>query len=138
MQETAMKKQKFHIGSFLIGLLVGGVLLILVAMLLPLRTGTQTIQSLHITSRQFNASSTNSLEKTWSKLRSEISIDRQKVVGAVNQIFNKDFHGIVATVHNPSLQPCTWLDWLDRQFVHLTSLVGIHARVWTPSFCTSK
>ncbi len=133
-----MKRQNFHIGSFLIGLLAGGILLVLLALAMPLRTDTQTVQLLHTRTQQFNLTTNRSLDKTWSQLRSEASNTRQKIVRDVSQTFNKEFHGIVGSLHSPSLLPCTWFTWLDQQSVHLASLVGIHASLWNPPFCSTK
>ena len=133
-----MKRQNFHIGSFLIGLLAGGILLVLLALAMPLRTETQTVQLLHTTSQQFNLTTNRSLEKTWSQIRSEISINPQKIVRDVSQTINKEFHGIVASLHSPSILPCTWFTWLDQQTVRLVSSAGIHARLWNPPFCSPK
>jgi hypothetical protein len=138
IQETAMKRQNFHIGSFLIGLLAGGILLVLLALAMPLRTDTQAVQLLQAKSQQFNSTANRSLDKTWSQIRSEVSINRQKIARDVNQTFNKEFHGIVVSLHSPSLLPCTWFSWLDKQSVHLATLVGIHASLWNPPFCSTK
>ena len=133
-----MKRKNFHIGSFLIGLLAGGILLILLALAMPLRTDTQTVQLLHTKSQQFNLTTNRSLDKTWSQIRSEVSSTRQKIVRDVSQTFNKEFHGMLVSLKSPSLLPCTWFSWLDKQSVQLASLVGIHASLWNPPFCSTK
>jgi hypothetical protein len=133
-----MKRKNFHIGFFLYGLLAGGILLILLALAMPLRTDTQTVQLLHAKSQQFNLTTNRSLDKTWSQIRSEVSITRQKIVRDVSLTYNKEFHGMLVSLYNPSLLPCTWFTWLDRQSEHLASLVGIHASSWNPPFCATK
>jgi hypothetical protein len=132
-----MRKKSLHIGSFLIGLLAGVVILMCLALSQPLHTETQTSQLLRRESRQIQVTSTDSVDKTWLQVRSELSAGWQKIAENASQSFHKDFARVSAGLHGASFQPCTWFAWLDRQFVHFAATVHIHTGLGSPPVCSS-
>jgi len=132
-----MKKQTFHIGSFVLGLLAGGVILMLLALSQPLHTETQTSQLLRNESRQIQTSTSRNVNKTWLQVRVDLSTIWQSTLRDVSQSLGKDFTRVKASLHSSSLQPCTWLAWLDQQLVHLADLVKIHSFALKPPVCSS-
>jgi hypothetical protein len=129
-QEAVMKTQNIHIGSFLIGLLAGSVILLALALSQPLQAETQTSQRLRNESRQIQVSTSRSFGKTWSQIRAELTLNGQRTVLDIRQSINKDLGRI-----GSNFQPCVWLGWLDRQIVNLAARVNIHLGFLNPPAC---
>jgi hypothetical protein len=136
VQEAVMKTQNIHIGSFVIGLLAGGAILLMLALSQPLRTETQTSQQLRNDTRQFQVTTTRSFDKNWAQFRTGFTRDWQKTVRSISQSFNKDIARIGSSLHSSNLQPCVWSAWLDRQLSHLAALMNIHSGLLNPPACS--
>ena len=132
-----MKKQTIQIGSFVLGLLAGGVILMLLALSQPLHTETQTSQLLRKESRQIQTSTSRNVNQTWQQVRVDLSTAWQSTFREVSQSLGKDFTRVKASLHSSSLQPCIWLAWLDQQLVHLAAKVNIHSVTLKPPVCSS-
>lgn len=132
-----MKTQNIHIGSLIIGLLAGVVILLVVALSQPLRNETQTSQLLRNDTRQVQLTTTRGVDKTWAQFRSELSLNWQKTVRYISQNFNKNVSKIGSSLHSSALQPCVWVSWLDRQMAHLATLVNLHTGLFNPPACNA-
>jgi gas vesicle protein len=132
-----MRKQHFNFGSFIVGLLAGGVVLMLLALSQPLRTETQTSQLVRNKTQQIQATTTHKVEVILSQVRLELSSGWQKTVRDISQSLRKDFAKVGSGLQ-PTLQPCVWFAWLDKELVHLASLAGIHSSLWNPPFCSFR
>lgn len=125
-----MKTQNAHLGSFLIGLLAGSLVLLLLALSQPLRTETQTSLLLRNDTRQFPLTISRSVSKTWSQVRSDVNLNWLKIVRDIKQTSHKDFAGFVS-----SIQPCVWMGRIDLQIMHLAELMHFHIGTLNPPSC---
>jgi gas vesicle protein len=132
-----MKTQNIHIGSFVIGLLVGGVILVVLALSQPLRDETRTSQLLRNDTRQVQVTTSRSFDKTWVQFRSELNLNWQKTVRYISQNFNKDISRIGSNLHSSAFQQCVWSVWLNRQIAHLAALVNLHTGMMNPPACSA-
>jgi gas vesicle protein len=130
-----MKTQNIHIGSLIIGLLAGAVILLVVALSQPLRNETRTSQLIRNDTHQVQVTTTRGVDKTWAQFRSELNLDWHKMVQYISQNFNKYVSKIGSSLHSSALQPCVWLGWLDRQMAHLATLVNLHTGYLNPPTC---
>jgi gas vesicle protein len=130
-----MKTQNIHIGSLLIGLLAGGVILLVLALSQPLRAETRTSQLLRNDSRQFQVTTSRSFGKTWAQFRSGFALDWQKTVRSISQTINKNVGRIGSSLHGSAFQPCFWVSWLDQQIAHLAAPLNLHTGLLNPPAC---
>jgi hypothetical protein len=137
VQEVVMKTQNIHIGSLLIGLLAGGVILLVLALSQPLRTETRTSQLLRNDSTQFQVTTSRSFGKTWAHFRSGFASDWQKTIRNISQTFNKDIGRIGSSLHGSAFHPCVWVSWLDRQIAHMAALVNLHTGLLNLPACSA-
>ena len=80
-----MKKHGFHVGSFLIGLLAGAIVLVTLAMSVPPRTETQTNALLQNKTDQIQVSATQSVKKVSVQVQDELSAFHQHVLQPVSR-----------------------------------------------------
>ena len=130
-----MKKHGFHVGSFLIGLLAGAIVLVTLAMSVPPRTETQTNALLQNKTDQIQVSATQSVHKAMAWVQGALSTFRQHILQPVSRWFSQGWERVVASIHPTASPACSVLAWAGQARTNFLALLGIHSQPWKLPGC---
>jgi gas vesicle protein len=130
-----MKKQSFHVGSFLIGLLVGAVVLVSLAVSASPQSEAKTNDLLRKKTGQFEVSATQSVKKVTIQVQDEIPAFFQRNFQSVSRWFSQTWKGLTTSVHASASPICSGLSWLNQAQEHFLAQLGIHSQPWRLQSC---
>jgi gas vesicle protein len=130
-----MKKQSFHVGSFLIGLLVGAVVLVSLAVSASPQSEAKTNDLLRKKTGQFEVSATQSVKKVTIQVQDEIPAFFQRNFQSVSRWFSQTWKGLTTSVHASASPFCSGQSWLNQAQEHFLAQLGIHSQPWRLQSC---
>jgi gas vesicle protein len=123
-----MKKNKFHFGSFLLGLLIGLIVLALLAVSLPPQSKAQTNNLLQKETGQVQASANQDAKKISAQVQNILSSFSRQFVQPVSRWFTLQWKNLVAAMHAQASPTCSVLTWLNQARAHFLALLGIQSK----------
>jgi gas vesicle protein len=123
-----MKEHGFHFGSFLLGLLIGVVVLALLAVSLPPKNEATANTVLQKDISRFQASVNQSVKKVTVQVQDNLSSFSRQYIQPASHWFIQQWKNLVSFAHAQAAPTCSGLAWFNQARAHFLVLLGIHSQ----------